>query len=507
MKPGQLADIRKFAVELYEEAAGLGYLPWLVGLSMALALGWMVPLSLKLSLAGIAAIIILVLSALQPVRALYVVFLFLISEGAIRKWILPGAQDMIYFGKDLFLAGIYLGLLIRNQDGEKRILALPRYVQLILVAVCAYMVIEFFNPRNPSLVLSGFGLRNYVFYMGLIFAVPQLFQGRGELYTFLKVQILLAAPVCILGFVQYFSGPDHWLNAYANAHHAMDVAKFGGPGVERARITGPFSYITGFTAWLTVMILVVIPFFLVSGNKDRMLFAVPLSLLLGNLLMTGSRGPLLMLICSVPIFVQGTIIGFRDGEEGELVRRRMYTRLAIGTVILGIMLATVFRDPLEGVLQRTRVFGDESSRIGNLIGGPLEQVPDAGVFGWGMGTTHQARNVLMSKAGDWGDLPAMTEEEPIRIMQELGLAGFLLWYLMRVILIFWVIHRFRIEKDAFFKLILLVVLLVQLTSLPVSMVLNHTLLLLFWFFVGVVRVPMRYTGSEVENVRKWRASG
>ena len=32
-----------------------------------------------------------------------------VIEGAVRKWLVPGAQDLVYFAKDLVLVGAYVG--------------------------------------------------------------------------------------------------------------------------------------------------------------------------------------------------------------------------------------------------------------------------------------------------------------------------------------------------------------------------------------------------------------
>ena len=57
-------------------------------------------------LAGCAA-------ALWAVRrwrlAVQLAMVLLVFEGAIRKWLAPGAQDLVYFAKDVLLLGVYVG--------------------------------------------------------------------------------------------------------------------------------------------------------------------------------------------------------------------------------------------------------------------------------------------------------------------------------------------------------------------------------------------------------------
>jgi len=63
-----------------------------------------VNLRLLLMLAGGAAFF---WSVRRWQRAVAVGVVLLIFEGAIRKWLLPGAQDLIYFAKDVFFFGAY----------------------------------------------------------------------------------------------------------------------------------------------------------------------------------------------------------------------------------------------------------------------------------------------------------------------------------------------------------------------------------------------------------------
>ena len=42
-------------------------------------------------------------------EAVQLALVLLIFEGAIRKWVFPGAQDLIYFAKDVLLLGAYAG--------------------------------------------------------------------------------------------------------------------------------------------------------------------------------------------------------------------------------------------------------------------------------------------------------------------------------------------------------------------------------------------------------------
>ena len=44
-------------------------------------------------------------------EAVQATLVLLVLEGALRKWVFPGAQDLVYFGKDVLLLGVYSGFL------------------------------------------------------------------------------------------------------------------------------------------------------------------------------------------------------------------------------------------------------------------------------------------------------------------------------------------------------------------------------------------------------------
>ena len=121
---------------------------------------------------------------------------------------------------------------------------------------------------------------------------------------------------------------------------------------------------------------------------------------------------------------------------------------------------------------------------------PLRTLQEAGIFGYGPGTTHQATPVILRILGTWTVLPDdPSEEDPGRVMLDLGLAGFLIWYLLRAMLIVWNWQLLVREQDGFFRLMLIALFLVQIACLPTQTVVNHTQLTLFWFAIGAMRIP------------------
>ena len=63
---------------------------------------------MKLLFGLVALVAILYVSSLNWRRTVKVVLVLLVIEGALRKWVLPQASDVMYFLKDIVLLGGYL---------------------------------------------------------------------------------------------------------------------------------------------------------------------------------------------------------------------------------------------------------------------------------------------------------------------------------------------------------------------------------------------------------------
>src|SRR5678816_824951 len=133
-----------------------------------------------------------------------------IVEGAIRKWLLPGLSEVVYFAKDGVLLLAYgLFLLAPRERFEAR--SFPG-LGILLAVTAAWIVFEAFNVMLGSSIVGAFGVKCYLWYVPLLFLVPHLFESTNQIERFLRRSLLLRIPVCILGFAQFFSPADSPIN-------------------------------------------------------------------------------------------------------------------------------------------------------------------------------------------------------------------------------------------------------------------------------------------------------
>lgn len=472
---------------------------------------------MKLALACLAAVCVVVVAALDWRRAVKAALVLVVIEGAIRKWILPQASDLVYFLKDIVLLGAYVRYFLLD-EGRGRLTAargalccggrgrwrMPASdfggLKVLLVLVASVIALQALNVRQGSVLVGLFGFKAYLWYVPLGFLLRDLFRTPAELVTFLRRYVLLAVPVCLLGAAQFDAPIDSPLNTYVASG---DVSGFGEEN--RARITGTFSYISGHATYLTVCVALVVPL-LVSGTRRpsvakaidgrpvplraglaawgwRLVCLAAAVLLVSNMFMTGSRGPVLAAVLFGAGFLLLAWWGRRRAEATS------FGPLIFAGVVCALASAYGFEDAWRAFWQRAA--GSEEEMTRRIRGGflePLEVVSVAGLTGFGAGSTHPGSAGLRRRLG-LGDAPTpapAAEIEGTRVLLELGLAGFVLWYAVRLYLLWALWRTWRGLRLPILRHLALAGFLIHAIHLQAPVVLNHTFGVYYWFFAGFI---------------------
>ena len=129
-------------------------------------------------------------------RAIKIVLVLVVFEGAIRKWILPQASELVFFLKDFFLLGAYIKFYILQNPQRRFYVFRPTCLNMLILLMLLWSVFQIFNPSLGSPIIGILGLKNYFFYIPLMWMVPHLFESENELYLFLRKYLLLVIPIC-----------------------------------------------------------------------------------------------------------------------------------------------------------------------------------------------------------------------------------------------------------------------------------------------------------------------
>jgi hypothetical protein len=405
-------------------------------------------------------------------QAIQVVMVLLVVEGAIRKWLFPGAQDLVYLAKDVLLLAAYFGAIRERALTRQRPPGISfLYSTLVLGAV--FGALEIFNPRLPNVMVGVFGFKAYFLYVPLLLILPAVFPTDQALVSFLRRYIYLSIPVGVLAVAQFFSPASSAINTYARAAEDVSggyISTFGSSAF--VRVTASFSYITGYGSYLIAITILVLAY--LAAVRWRLKGSVAVFAALGaaflGMLMTGSRGPVFTLSLLFPLYWWLAVV--RGGQGGA----------TFGRLLLGL------------------------SALGILIGSPWEILPEAGLFGYGIGATHQTATAFTQGIFPYSWLHGLeVEAETGRIMVELGPIGFLLIYFVRIYMIVFALRSLLALRTVFHRAIATACLLFFLAQLLGSVVFDVTTDLFFWFFGGLLVTAIQLDRQAA--LRAARAAG
>ena len=437
-------------------------------------------------------------------RALFAVFVLMVFEGALRKWAFPSAQALLYLVKDAILLAVYLGFML---DSRKNLLS-PKGVGLIKIVLGIGFVfgcMEVFNSNSPSILVGLIGVKTYFLYAPIAFILPYAIKSREHLFVLIRRYLIMAIPVAILGFAQIMAGPGSSLNTYVS--HSEDseamLAVFGEENL--VRTSGTFSYISGYTAFLSFIGFLAIGYNMTRGwrLKKNMAPVLALALVIGAMFTTGSRAPVYILLATSPVIL------CLAAARGVLSSRTAM-RLCVLIPVIAIVALSVSPRATEAFMARAGE-GDSSYTLMRLFS-PLYQtigvLSDGPALGMGIGTTHPSALTIMGAGWPWW-LPdeLITEDEMARVTVELGLIGLVLVYFLRFLIAAFALRCAMRFKDPGYRALGIVLMVNLAMGIIAPVMLNATIGLYYWGSLGLVLTMRRLEESAGTEFRRVLARG
>ncbi|WP_038158671.1 hypothetical protein [Verrucomicrobium sp. BvORR106] len=447
-----------------------------------------------LVIAAIGGTIIFLLSFFKWKLAVKTAFVLVLFEGAIRKWVLPGQQEVVYFIKDFVLAGAYVRFfLFPDPEVRARNLAAPLFLVSLL---CAIVAISAINPNIQSALIAIYGLKIYFYYIPLAFMIPHLYRNHEDLTRGITRYALIATPICLLGIAQFAVPSSSILNIYAENLEDSVITTFA--GTSTARITGTFSYLTGHTTFVVISFALHLCLLGTKQPRYRWFWLVAnLPLLIANAFMGGSRA---CVVSIVSITLGYMALGLMYG--GKQLFNRIWV-VAVAAVVASLVSLVIFSEALDQ--WKTRHLNASDTYWERIYSGPMKSLTEAmdsnGMLGFGIGVSHPVSYRLRSAL----DLPPalreppMFDTEPARVLVELGVAGFLAWYALRLLVLKNTFTTFKLLPTGDLKSLVLAALLIQPPFFLMSMVLNHTASFLLWGAYGLSLTPWLSQAHPMRN--------
>lgn len=412
-----------------------------------------------------------------------------IIEGSIRKWLLPGLSQFVYFGKD-FLMIIAYAKYFSSKEPKARPESEDSLLKWFLIANSLLIMIQGSNFALGSPIIGLIGVRNYLIFIPLLFIVKDLFRTQDELATFLKFYLLLCIPVVGLSVIQYFAPADSFINIYVAEEDAAK-ALVG----SNVRATGTFSYIAGFSSYLQVVAALVIPMLVLhTGALWHRVFQLVLVSVVVGIIFSGSRTP----VIAVGLYVLGYLLCNKVLREMGIVKK-----MAVPLFVLCIFLIEFMAGAIEGMAGR---FNDQhlGMRILASITTPFDYMAISGLSGYGSGATYQANGRIRELFGlAPGDtIPVFYESEPERVVLELGTIGFFFWYGFRLRLMAGLWRIYSSLSLPLLRELALSGFLLHAISFLGQMVFQVTFSFYYWFFAGLIYLLPILEKKELEQQRE-----
>jgi hypothetical protein len=424
--------------------------------------------------------------------ALFSVFVLLVFEGALRKWAFPSAQAQMYLVKDVILFAAYLGFIL---DGRRN-LSSPKGVGLIKILLVGSFVFGCFqvlNPNSPSILVGLAGLKTYFLYAPIAFILPYALKSREHLFVLIRRYLIMAIPVAVLGFMQIIAGPQSGLNTYVS--HTEDEAVLEHFGIEYdlVRTSGTFSYISGYTAFLTFVAFLAIGYNMARGwrFKNNIAPLLALTVVVGAMFTTGSRAPVYTLVATGPVILGLAVIG------GVLPSQTAVRLLFILLPVLAIVALNLSPRAVQGFFERAdsasdstleRMFMPLDETLGVLSVGPA--------LGMGIGATHPSALTIMGADLPWWLNDITPEGEMSRVTLELGVLGLLLIYCLRLLIVAFALRCAMSFKDPAYRALGIVFMVYLALGLVGQVIFNVTTGLYYWGALGLVIAMRRLEQSR-----------
>jgi hypothetical protein len=355
------------------------------------------------------------------------------------------------------------------------------FFNTLLLLSFAWALFQAFNPSLGSPVVGLWGIKNYFYYVPIIWMFPDLFQSEQEFKNYLKTQLSLFIPVGVLGIIQFVSPASSPINSYAPGLDEVGgtTALFRGGG--NVRITGAFSYVNTYIPYLLFNISIVLIFLEEKfKQKEKQIIIASGILLVLNSFMTGSR----TIIFAVGLLLIGYFTIKSIGQFNRVWHVLQWI-LPPALITIGII-PILFASEVATVLDRILLTSDLKVRLLLFVIEPIHNLRLKHFDSFGTGATHQATPILRSVLDlPMGEIiPVGYESEMGRIVLEIGPIGFILWYGLKIAVMAGLFALYWKLKRPFLRNLALIAFLIQLIWLPNQHVFHITYNVYYWFMTG-----------------------
>jgi hypothetical protein len=332
-------------------------------------------------------------------------WLCVLLQGALRKWVFPGAP-ILYFVQDVPLLVAYGYALWKGLVWGGKLAGICVVLSL-LVCIQTMAQLIFLDLKLRTAVI---GLHHYIFYLPILFLAPVCYNARNRL-RFVRWNLAIIIPMSLIAVVQSRSPKAAWINrTSAGADTGYGLA------TDVVRATGTFNFTLFYSIWCGMAVALVMGEWLLPPErrsfKSRMMLLVcSLSAVVATMV-SGSRSA---------VMLGG--LAFAGGVAAVVYMRnyRLMARFAAIVILLPVLTGIAyFAAPASFSAVIDRFSGEDTrqnlrSRIFYMFVGFITEARFS-PLGVGVGFGIPAAN----PGGAASFSIVLSENEPTRIAEELG---------------------------------------------------------------------------------------
>lgn len=340
-------------------------------------------------------------------QGIWLYFVLLIFEGALRKWFLPGLATPLLVIRD----PLALWLVVTTWKSGQ-LPANPYLVGMMLIGILGTFTAILAGHGN--LPVAVYGARILLLHFPLIFVIGRIFN-REDVIKMGKVTLWISIPMAVLIALQFYSPQIAWVNRGVGGD--MEGAGFSG-ALGFFRPPGTFSFTNGNTLFYSFVASFIFYFWLNPQNINRFILIVATAGLLAAIPLSISRG-LFFSVCVSLIFAAIAV-----SQKPKYMGRMIMAISGASVALLILSQTSFFQTATEAFSVRFETAsnhegGLEGTLIDRFLGGMINALihsSEKPFFGYGLGMGTNVGSMLLS--GDRGFLIA--EEEWARVIGELG---------------------------------------------------------------------------------------
>lgn len=360
---------------------------------------------------------------MKPLRTgIWLYFILLILEGALRKWILPELSTPLLVVRD----PLALWLLFRAW--QTNVLPTNGYV-LTMGAAGILSFAATVLVGHGDMIVATYGLRILCLHFPLMFLIGRVFSHE-DVIKLGRLVLFISIPMIFIISLQFYSVQSAWINEGVGG---TGSAGFGG-ALGYYRPPGTFSFTNGNALFWGMTAPFILYFWLIPKQINRLILVAATAALILAIPLSISRG-LFLQVCITVFFA--LLILFR--------KPNYLPRIVVATA--GILLLIVFFSDADFVKKSVEVFTARFTSANEAEGGlvegtimdrflgelfePIKNSGEVPLSGRGLGMGTQVGAKLIS--GETGFL--ITEGEWGRIIGEMGLLLGLLVIVVRLMVV------------------------------------------------------------------------